>query len=273
MSKTTAHDPSVTNPSVTEAVDSLVLVERVGRVMLITLNRPRARNAVDLAMSMAVEAAIDELDSNVGLGAAVIAGNGPVFCAGMDLKAFARGENPRTPNRGFAGLVARPASKPLIAAVEGPALGGGFEVVLACDLVVASTGASFGLPEVRRGLIPSGGGVLRLPERMPHNRAMEMMLTGESIDAQLAADFGLVNRLVEPGQAVAAATALAEVVAANGPMALRAIKQVVHASPGWAPDERFQLQEEIADPVRQSNDAREGALAFAEKRAPRWTGM
>jgi enoyl-CoA hydratase len=251
---------------------AVVFTERHGRVLLITLNRPQARNAVNREVAEAVEAAIDELDRDPALGAAVISGNGPVFCAGMDLKAFVRGESPKTAKRGFAGLVALPPAKPLIAAVEGPAYGGGFEVVLACDLVVVSELAKFGLPEVRRGLIASGGGLIRLPRLIPRNRAMEVMLTGEPIDAEQAFALGLANRLVAPGQAVATALELARAIVANAPLALAAVKRVVLESPDWPHDSAFARQEAIADPVRKSNDAREGAIAFAEKRAPQWSG-
>jgi enoyl-CoA hydratase len=249
-----------------------VLVEQHDRVLHVALNRPQARNAVDRALADTLESVIDAFDADSELGAMVLSGNGPAFCAGMDLKAFARGESPRTDRRGFAGLTAIPPDKPLLAAVEGPALGGGFELVLACDLVIAGTGARFGLPEVTRGLIASSGGVMRLPERIPHNRALEMMLTGDPIDAEQAHALGLVNRVVDAGQALATALELATRIAANGPMAVRAVKQVVRQAPGWAPDERFARQDEIADVIRASDDAREGALAFTEKRPPRWSG-
>jgi enoyl-CoA hydratase len=249
-----------------------VIVERRDRVLLITLNRPQARNAINQEVAWAVEAAIDQLDSDPALGAAIISGNGPAFCAGMDLKAFARGETPRTDRRGFAGLTKLPPDKPLIAAVEGPAFGGGFEVVLACDLVVASEGAKFGLPEVRRGLIASGGGLIRLPRLIPPARALEILLTGEPVDAAEAHALGLVNRLVEPGKAVTAALELAQVITANAPLAVAAAKRVVRESADWPMDAAFARQERIAKPILASNDAREGALAFAEKRAPCWSG-
>lgn len=249
-----------------------VLVERSGRVLLITLNRPQARNAVNQAVAQAVEQALDELDADPALGAAVLSGNGPAFCAGMDLKAFARGELPRTPRRGFAGVTAQPPDKPLIAAVEGAALGGGFELVLACDLVVAAETARFGLPEVRRGLIASGGGLVRLPRLIPPMRAMELLLTGEPVEAAEAYSLGLVNRLVEPGKATAVALELARVITANAPLAVAAVKRVVRESADWPMDAAFARQERIARPILSSNDAREGALAFAEKRAPNWSG-
>jgi enoyl-CoA hydratase len=256
----------------TDTPADVVVVERSERVLLVTLNRPDARNAVNRAVADAVEAAMDELDRDPALGVAVISGNGSAFCAGMDLKAFARGELPRTPRRGFAGVTALPPEKPLIAAVEGPAFGGGFEVVLACDLVVASETARFGLPEVRRGLIASGGGLIRLPRLIPPTRAMEILLTGNPIEAAEAYSLGLVNRLVEPGKATAVALELAHAITANAPLAVAAIKRVVREGADWPMDAAFARQEKIAAPVIASNDAREGALAFAEKRAPRWSG-
>jgi enoyl-CoA hydratase len=249
-----------------------VLVERRDRVLIITLNRPGKRNAVDLAVAEAVEAATDRLESDPTLSAGVIAGNGPVFCAGMDLKAFARGESPRTARRGFCGLAELPPTKPLIAAVDGPALGGGFEVVLACDLVVISESASFAMPEVKRGLIASSGGLLRLPHRIPYNRAMELALTGATLGPHEALALGLANRLTPPGQAAAVAVELAAQVAAGGPLAVAATKRVIQESSDWPSDEAFARLQPIAEPIRRSNDAREGALAFAEKRAPQWTG-
>ena len=250
-----------------------VIVEPRDAILLITFNRPEARNAVDRATADAVGAAIDLLERDAALRVGVIAGNGPVFCAGMDLKAFSRGESPRTPERGFAGLTSTPPVKPLIAAVEGAAVGGGFEVVLSCDLVVASTSARFGLPEVKRGLTAAGGGLLRLPSRVPYNRAMEMILTGELIDAEQAHREGLLNRLVPPGEALDTALTLAGVIAANGPLAVIASKRVVTDSRDWMVAEAFGRQESIVGPVRQSADAREGALAFAEKRPPVWQGL
>jgi enoyl-CoA hydratase len=190
----------------------------------------------------------------------------------MDLKGFARGERPVVPGRGFAGLVERPPAKPLVAAVEGYALAGGFEIVLACDLVVASRTAVFGLPEVKRGLTAAGGGLFRLPRRIPYHLAMELVLTGRHWPATEAAAAGLVNRLVDEGKAVEEAVALATEIAANAPLALAASKRVIVESAGWPLDEAFERQHEIVDPVRRSNDAKEGARAFAEKRAPVWTG-
>ncbi|AGP51741.1 hypothetical protein M271_00510 [Streptomyces rapamycinicus NRRL 5491] len=248
-----------------------MLVVDEGSVRTMTLNRPRARNAVDFALAAAIDEAITEYESRPDLRVAVLAANGPAFCAGMDLKAFLRGERPST-GRGFAGLVERPPGKPLIAAVEGAAVAGGFETVLACDLIVAAEDASFALPEVRRGLVAAGGGLLRLPARMPYHLAMEMALTGKRLTAQEAAGHGLVNRVVASGGALAAATELAGEVAACGPLAVVATKKIVQNAPGWPAEEAFDRQRELSEPVRSSADAVEGARAFAEKRDPVWTG-
>ncbi|AHH17531.1 carnitinyl-CoA dehydratase [Nocardia nova SH22a] len=253
------------------SADELV-VEEHGRVLVLRLNRPQARNAVNLALATRIAAALDTLDERTDLSVGIITGNGPAFCAGMDLKAFAAGERPVVEGRGFAGLVRRPPRKPLIAAVDGFALAGGFEIVLACDLVVASKSSVFGLPEVRRGLAAAGGGLLRLRERLPYHIAMELVLTGDTFDAQAAYDYGLVNRLTEPGRALPAALELAEAMAGNAPLAMAASKRVFIESREWTDAEGFDRQEAYVDPVRRSNDAREGATAFAEKRAPVWSG-
>ncbi|MFD0688630.1 crotonase/enoyl-CoA hydratase family protein [Actinomadura fibrosa] len=249
-----------------------LLVEEHGRVLVLTMNRPAARNAMSRGLAYRIADALDALDSRADLAAGVITGAGGTFCAGMDLKGFARGEIPIVEGRGFAGLVRRPPRKPLIAAVEGYALAGGFEIVLACDLVVASREATFGLPETRRGLTAAAGGLLRLQRRIPYHLAMELVLTGRMWPATDAAEVHLVNRLTAPGQALAGAVELAAEVAANAPLALTASKQVLVESADWPLDEQFDRQERIVDPVRRSADAKEGALAFVEKRAPRWTG-
>lgn len=249
-----------------------LLVEERGRVLVLTMNRPRARNAVSVAMAEQIAAALDLLDRRDDLSVAVITGADGTFCAGMDLKAFGRGERPVIEDRGFAGVVERPPDKPLIAAVEGWALAGGFEVVLACDLVVASEGASFGLPEVKRGLTAAAGGLLRLQHRIPYHLAMELALTGRAWTAPEAAAVHLVNRLVPVGTALQAALELAEEVAQNAPLALTASKQVLIRSVDWPLEQQFVRQQEHVDPVRRSADAQEGALAFVEKRPPRWTG-
>jgi len=250
----------------------IVLVGVADGVMTITLNRPGVRNAINEAMANAIGAALDELDRRSDLVAGVLAGNGPAFCAGMDLKAFLAGERPSTEGRGFAGIVERPPAKPVIAAVEGAAVAGGFEVALACDLLVAAQDARFGLPEVKRGLVAAGGGLLRLPRRVPYHLAMEWALTGEYIPAERAAQIGLVNRLVAPGTAAAEAAGLARAIAANGPLAVAATKRIIVESADWPREEQFARQREISEPVRASQDAREGALAFREKRPPRWQG-
>ncbi|KUP97818.1 crotonase/enoyl-CoA hydratase family protein [Thermobifida cellulosilytica] len=249
-----------------------LLVEERGRVLVLTMNRPRARNAMSQAMAFQIAEALETLDSRPDLSVGVITGAGGTFCAGMDLKGFARGERPIVPGRGFAGLVQQPPKKPLIAAVEGYALAGGFEIVLSCDLIVASSEAKFGLPEVKRGLTAAAGGLLRLQHRIPYHLAMELVLTGRMWPATEAAEVRLVNRLTEPGKAFEAALDLAEEVAANAPLALAASKQVLVNSVDWPLDTQFERQEEYVDPVRKSADAKEGALAFVEKREPRWTG-
>jgi enoyl-CoA hydratase/carnithine racemase len=205
--------------------------------------------------------------------AGVITGAGKSFCTGMDLKAFLAGERPSVRDRGFAGIVEKPPQKPMIAAVEGHAIAGGFEIVLACDLIVAASNAVFGLPEVKRGLVAAGGGLLRLPGRVPYHLAMEWALTGAFIPAEQARAVSLVNRLTPPGGALPAALELAAAIAANGPLAVRATKRIIAASGAWPPDEAFDRQREISEPVRSSEDAREGARAFAEKRAPHWRGV
>jgi enoyl-CoA hydratase/carnithine racemase len=250
--------------------DAPVLTERRGRVLTIIINRPEQRNAVNAAVANGIAAALDELDADPGLSVGVLAGAGKGFCAGMDLKAFVAGEPSRTEGRGFAGIVERPAQKPLIAAVEGFAVAGGLEVALACDLIVAARGARLGIPEVKRSLVAAGGALLRLPRALPRNVAMELALTGEQIDAERAHALGLVNRLAEPGSALQTALELAETIAANGPLALAATKRIMVESADWPDAEFFERQRPISNPVRESEDAREGATAFAERRAPVW---
>jgi enoyl-CoA hydratase len=249
-----------------------VLTERREGVLLITLNRPEARNAVNLALAEGVAAALDELDEDRDVSVGVLTGAGPGFCAGMDLKAFVAGERPWVADRGFAGIVQRASRKPLIAAVEGFAVAGGFEVALACDLIVAARGAKLGIPEVKRSLVAAGGALLRLPRRMPYGLAMELALTGDPIDAERAYDLGVVNRLAEPGGAVGAAIELAAAIAKNGPLAVEATKRVLEEQFDWGEAEFWTRQGEITGPVFASEDAREGAVAFAEKREPRWQG-
>jgi enoyl-CoA hydratase len=251
---------------------SPVLSERRGRVLLITINRPDQRNAVNAAVSHGIAAALDELDADSGLSVGVLTGAGKGFCAGMDLKAFVAGERPHVEGRGFAGITQRSAEKPLIAAIEGFAVAGGLEVALACDLIVAARGARLGIPEVKRSLVAAGGALLRLPRTMPRNAAMELALTGEPIEAERAYELGLVNRLAEPTQALEVALQLAEKIAANGPLALAATKRVMVESADWSDAEFFDRQRPIIDPVFASEDAREGATAFSERRDPVWKG-
>lgn len=253
-------------------MSSEVRVRQAGGIQTIILDRPYARNAVTRAMAEGVAAALDELEARADLAVGVITGAGGFFCAGMDLKGFLRGERPSIEGRGFAGLTEAPPRKPLIAAVEGPAVAGGCEIVLACDLVVASRTARFGLPEVRRGLVATAGGLLRLPHRVPEQIAMELALTGDLLPAERAYQVGLVNRLTGEGTALEEALALAAAVASNGPLAVRASKRVIREHTRWPEEERFARQREITDPVSASADAKEGALAFTEKRPPKWTG-
>jgi enoyl-CoA hydratase len=248
-----------------------VLFEAADGIAIVTLNRPSAYNAVDLATAEAISAALDELDGRDDLKAGVITGAGGNFCAGMDLKALAStGERPIVAPRGGFGIVEQPPVKPLIAAVEGYALGGGFEIALACDLIVAASDARFGLPEVKRGQAAAAGGLVRLPRRIPYHVAMEVLLTGEALPPERAHQVGLVNRLVEPGQALDLAVELAATIAANGPVAVRVAKRVVVESQDWPTEEAFDRQRPLVDAVRSSEDAREGALAFVERRLPTW---
>lgn len=254
-----------------EAVSPEVLVEQRDRILVITINRPQARNAVNAAVSQGLADAMDRLDGDPALSVGVLTGAGGSFCAGMDLKAFARGENVVVKGRGL-GFTERPPVKPLIAAVEGFALAGGTELALATDLIVAAKDSAFGIPEVKRGLVAGGGGLLRLPQRIPYQIAMELALTGDNLPAVRAHELGLVNVLAEPGTALDAAIALAEKITANGPLAVAATKRIITESRSWTPETMFAEQMKILLPVFASNDAREGAIAFAEKRPPRWTG-
>jgi enoyl-CoA hydratase len=257
---------------VTDAESPAVLVETRDNVLVITINRPDARNAVNGAVAEGVAAGLDRLDGESALSVGVLTGAGGTFSSGMDLKGFLKGETPVIEGRGLAGLTQAPPRKPLIAAVEGYALAGGFEMVLACDLVVASREAKFGIPEVKRGLVAGGGGLLRLPQRLPYYVAMELALTGASITGEQAQGYGLVNRVVDPGKALDGALELAAVLAANGPLALAASKEILRRSLDWTEDEGWKQQMDIMAPVFGSEDAREGAAAFAEKRPPRWQG-
>ena len=254
------------------ADEPAVLTERRDGVLLITLNRPDARNAVNAAVAEGLAAALDELDADDELSVGVLTGAGKGFSSGMDLKAFVAGESPYAADRGFAGITQRAADKPLIAAIEGFAVAGGFEVALSCDLIVAARGARLGIPEVKRSLVAAGGALLRLPQRIPYHLAMELALTGDPIDAERGYELGIVNRLAEPGGAVDAALELAGELARNGPLALKASKRIVQSADDWTESEAWEKQGEIAGPVMASEDAREGAIAFAEKRDPVWRG-
>lgn len=247
-------------------------VEERGRALILTMDRPQAKNAMSLALAEELARAFDMFDSTPSLSVCVITGAGGTFCAGMDLKGFARGKIPVVPSRGFAGMVERPPHKPVIAAVEGYALGGGFEIALACDLIVAAQNATFGLPEVTRGLTANGGGLLRLQHRVPLGVAMELVLTGRQMPATEAAELHLVNRLAEPGGALEEALELAGRIAQNAPLALAASKQVMVNSVDWPVAEKFARQRDHVAHIRTSRDAAEGARAFVEKREPTWTG-
>ncbi|USX52646.1 crotonase/enoyl-CoA hydratase family protein [Lentzea sp. HUAS12] len=246
---------------------SEVRTERAGSALLITIDRPEARNAVDAAVATRLSAALDELEATPELRVGVLTGAGGAFSAGMDLKAALKGESPVVGDRGLGGLTEAELTKPLIAAVEGFALGGGFELALACDLVVAAEGARFGLPEVKRGLIAAAGGVVRLPQRIPHHLAMEILLTGEPIDGARAGALGIANRVVPNGETVATALQLAEQIALNAPLALAAVKAVVRSQDPWA------AQRAESARLMTTADVREGMTAFAERRAPQWTGQ
>jgi enoyl-CoA hydratase len=254
------------------ADDDAVLTELSDGVAVITINRPQARNAVNGAVARGIGTALAELDASKDVSVFVLTGAGGTFSAGMDLKGFLTGDSPSFEDRGFGGITQRPPAKPIIAAIEGYALAGGFELALSCDLIVASEEAKFGLPEVRRSLVAGAGGLLRLPRRIPYHLAMEIALTGEHYPAERLYQAGLVNQLVPAGQALAAARDLAARVALGGPLALTATKRVIVESADWSQEEAFARQGEIISPVFTSADAREGATAFAQKRAPVWRG-
>jgi enoyl-CoA hydratase len=249
-----------------------VLVERHGAVQVIIINRPEARNALNRAVATAIRDAADELDREDELRAAVLTGAGGTFSSGMDLKAFLRGESPAFPGRGLCGITQTPPRKPLVGAAEGWALAGGFELLLACDLVVAGASARFGMPEVTRSLVAGAGGALLLAQRVPRALALELLLTGDPIDAGRAAEIGLVNRVVADGTALEAALELAGRIAANGPLAVAATKQIAVLSADWTAAERWEQAARLMGPVYTSQDAQEGARAFAEKRPPVWQG-
>lgn len=255
-----------------ETSANVLLTEVRGHVLVITLNRPEAKNAFNHALSQALSNALDRLDDDPALRVGVLTGAGGSFSAGMDLKALLKGEQSSTPERGGFGIMSKPPKKPLIAAVEGYAVAGGMELALCCDLIVASTASKLGLPEVKRGLVAVGGGLFRLPARIPFHVVMELALTGELYPAQRFLELGLLSRVVPEGTTLTAAMELAERIAANAPLALAATKQILHAAADWTQAEAWSEQRKLARPALSSQDAREGARAFAEKRAPVWRG-
>ncbi|HWF56183.1 MAG TPA: crotonase/enoyl-CoA hydratase family protein [Solirubrobacteraceae bacterium] len=249
----------------------VVLIHRTEGTIVVTINRPETRNAINAAVAAAIGHAMEELDGSDDLRVGILTGSGGYFCAGMDLKAFVAGESAWA-ERGFAGITQKPAAKPLIAAVEGFAVAGGLEIALACDLLVAARGAKLGIPEVKRSLIAAGGGLLRLPRVLPRNVAMELALTGDPITAERGFELGLVNRLADPGAALDTALELAGQITPNAPLALAGTKRILTESVDWPESEFWAKQRQIVGPVAGSEDAREGSIAFAEKRAPVWKG-
>ncbi|OGS51505.1 MAG: enoyl-CoA hydratase [Erythrobacter sp. RIFCSPHIGHO2_12_FULL_63_10] len=248
-----------------------VLTEERDGILIITINRPEAKNAMNKAAAEGIVAAIDRLDSDDNLRVGILTGAGGTFCSGMDLKGFLRGESPNIEGRGFGGITQKGPVKPLIAAVEGYALAGGMELMISCDLIVANRDAKFGIPEAKRGLAAAAGGLMKLPDLIPPKIAMELALTGEFIDTGRAYELGLINRITDD-RALDAAIELAKAIIANGPIAVRVSKQIVVESRGWSLDERWDKQAALLPQVFMSADAREGSLAFAEKRKPEWTG-
>jgi crotonobetainyl-CoA hydratase len=272
-----------TATSAEQVEESAATYEVRGSVALITLNRPRALNAVNAALSTAVGAGIEAAAADDDVRVVVITGSGRAFCAGADLKELAQRRPVHAdghPEWGFAGLAQHWIDKPVVAAVNGYAMGGGTEIALACDIVVAAESAAFGLPEVKRGLLAAAGGVIRLQRQIPLKRALELALTGDAVDAATAAAWGLVNRVVPDAEVLASALELAERIAANAPLSLRHTKQTIHRSvaaasdwnPAWSGEDPWAVNDEATGVVFASDDALEGPRAFAEKRAPRWTG-
>lgn len=250
-----------------------LLLETRGPILVLTINRPEARNSINKEVATAIAGALDRLDADDGLAIAVITGAGGGFCGGMDLKGFANGELPVVGDRGFAGIAARSARKPIIAAVEGFALAGGLEIALACDLIVAARDAKLGIPEVRVGLFAGAGGLLRLPRRVGLGPAMRLGLTGAPITAEEGYRIGLVDEVVEPGSALESAMNLAETIAANAPLSLAATKAVLIEGLSKTEEDFWPWQVQYIRQVFSSKDAKEGPRAFAEKRAPQWSGQ
>ena len=252
--------------------EAAVLTEISDGVMTITINRPNAKNAVNKDVAEGIAAALDALDADDNTHVVILTGAGGTFCSGMDLKAFVTGETPYVAGRGFAGMVEKSTDKPMIAAVEGYALAGGCELAITCDLIVAADNSMFGIPEVKRGLAAAAGGLVRLPRQIPSRVVMEMALTGDFMSAERAMSVGLINQIAPAGEALAQAKALAAKIAENGPLAVKRSKQVIKESIDWSQDEMFANQQEITSAVFSSEDAIEGATAFAEKRKPNWKG-
>src|ERR1700687_1281395 len=252
--------------------DRAVVTKIEERLMIITINRPEARNAIDAAVAHGLADALIILDADPDIRLGILTGAQNTFCAGMDLQAFVRGESAVVAGRGFGGVAEAPPRKPLIAAVEGYALAGGFELALACDLIIAADGAKFGIPEVTRGLGAGGGGLLRLPRQMPYRIAMELALTGRSVSAEKLLGLGLVNKVVPDGTALDEAIAMARVILENGPLGVEVSKTIISQSGDWKLEEMFRRQDAMMDRIANSEDAREGATAFAEKRKPVWRG-
>jgi enoyl-CoA hydratase len=249
-------------------VSDVLLTERRGRVLVMTLNRPDQRNALNAELADALAAALSELDQDAELTAGVLTGNGKNFCAGMDLKEFAT----KGPPAALGPIFQNGSEKPLIGGVHGPVLAGGFELALVCDLLVAGEGATFGVPEVKRGLLAAGGALIRLASRLPYAVAMEMSLTGDPIDAADAERYGLVSKVVPQDQVVDEAIALAERIAANAPLSIAASKQMIRNSVGRTEAEGWAEQGPLAGKIFSSKDSIEGSIAFAEKRQPNWQG-
>ncbi|MEM1403208.1 MAG: crotonase/enoyl-CoA hydratase family protein [Pseudomonadota bacterium] len=245
--------------------------EVVDGVLVIKLDRPEARNAINRQLALEISDAVHELDERPDLSVGILASTSQTFCAGMDLKGFLAGESPIIDGKGLAGITEQPPRKPLIAAVDGAAVAGGFELALACDLIIASVDAFFGLPEVKRGLIAGAGGVMRLPDRIPPNLAMEIILSGEPLGADRAYEVGLVNRLCD-SDSLPTAIDLATSIARNAPLAVAGSKRIAVESRGWSSEEAMEKQQAIINPILASHDAREGAAAFAQKRLPIWLG-
>jgi enoyl-CoA hydratase/crotonobetainyl-CoA hydratase len=252
---------------------SLVRYEVDDGVAVITIDRPEVRNAMNYEAAVELEAALDRLDADDSASVAILTGAGGMFCAGMDLKALsATGRRPIAERRGAFGITRMPPEKPVIAAVERFALGGGLEIALACDLIVVAEDAKLGLPEAKRGLVAAAGGVIRLPRRIPTAVALELALTGDLLPARRALELGLVSRVTAPGETLSGARELAAAIAANAPLAVKTAKRIIEETAGLPVEEAFARQEPLVQAVRESDDAREGAQAFVEKRAPVWQG-